>query len=339
MVHRGAILQHSVCDDLRVAFGSRQSGEMTIRAKSGGNGMPQQVCRLCYEVQNSQRSLEALGRQFARGMGVPSVLPKIGRSVKIAETMVGPGRANVALGNVHGGPAVYAPFSTLYHPETGAVLGEKRAGGGAAAVLLPPPNSLASRVCHWTSLAQSQSNQSSSMLKIIRERDAMFKFRLTVMFQELQDFPDVELDELEMELQYVMVEHVQRLAIGKPMTLGASLPGEESSSEEDEGTDNEGGEGGGGDNNNNNKVRREGKKNKEKPFIMCPIRHVRMHYMAATEEGLHEHLSKTKVPLRILVRARRGEAFATAVGNATIGLDKLAAYVSGHLDLDRRLQL
>ena len=51
--------------------------------------------------------------------------------------------------------------------------------------------------------------------------------------------------------------------------------------------------------------------------------------MAATEEGLHEHLSKTKVPLRILVRARRGEAFATAVGNATIGLDKLAAYVSG----------
>ena len=46
-------------------------------------------------------------------------------------------------------------------------------------------------------------------------------------------------------------------------------------------------------------------------------------------QGLHEHLSKTKVPLRVLVRARRGEAFATAVGNATIGLDKLAAYVSG----------
>ena len=128
MVHRGVVLNDSVCDELRVAFGSKQSGEMTIRAKSGGNGMAQKVCRLCYEVQNSQRALEGLGRQYARSMGVPNV-PRI-RSSKMM--MVGPGASNGnANGNVKGGPAVYAPFSKLYGYSIVVLhVVNRRSGGG-----------------------------------------------------------------------------------------------------------------------------------------------------------------------------------------------------------------
>ena len=310
MVHRGVQLQHSVCDDLRVAFGSRQSGEMTVRAKSGGNGMAQKVCRLCYEVQNSQRSLEALGRQYARAMGVPMVPKSIStqKASKMVDTMIGPGRTNLAQGHVHGGPSVYAPYTPLYHPTTGTPLdGRSDGGNGRSGASRLPPGSLTPKQCHWI-----------PMSKVPR---SAYKYRLTFMFHELQDFPDVKLDELEMELQYVMVEHVHRMSIGHPIKLGESTDDlNRRTSDMSSSASSASSASSVADNNN---------KDEDDPFILCPIKHVRMHYVASGEESLHDHVKHHKVPFRILVRARRGEAFATAVGNATIGLERLASHISG----------
>jgi len=160
------------------------------------------------------------------------------------------------------------------------------------------------------------------------------KYRLTFMFHEIQDFPDVELDELEMELQYCMVEHVHRMAIGAPLKLG-----EEQGDQQGGGNGKKGKKGkkgivaqSNGSNGSNGSVfdspEEEEKEEEEEPFILCPIKHVRMHYIASTEAALSDHFNKTKIPLRLLVRARRGEAFATAVGNTSIRLDRLASQVS-----------
>ena len=46
------------------------------------------------------------------------------------------------------------------------------------------------------------------------------QFRITLMFHEIQDFPEIVLDELDIEAQYGMVEHVHSMAVAEPVQLG-----------------------------------------------------------------------------------------------------------------------
>jgi hypothetical protein len=239
------------------------------------------------------------------------------RSSKVLSTVVGPGRSNVSGGLVHGGPAVYAPFSRLYHPESGKYLGDR--------VPQLPPSSLTPKQLYWM--------PTSSIKK------SACKYRIALMFHEVQDFPDVQLDELEMELQYCLVEHVHRMAIGAPIKLGEENEESRSSSNKTRDRNQSVDRTSGGSNVFQPNVSSvsssivpdddsDGVEEEEDSFILCPIKHVRMHYLASGEEGLREYFTKTKVPLRILVRARRGDAFATAMGNTSIKFDRLAAHIS-----------
>ena len=214
----------------------------------------QGVQGLCFEVQNSQRSVEALGRQFAHAMGVPSI-PRF-RTPKIMDSLVGPGKANMTVEQGTGGPAIYLSSGILHRTARRKSISPSKGGhmvskNEESSTYQLPSGSLKPRMCHWLHM--------SDLPK------ASYKFRITLMFHEIQDFPEIVLDELDIEAQYRMVEHVHRMAVAEPVQLG------EIEVEEKNGV----------------KVM--------KPFILCPVRHVRMHYIAATEEALIAHMTKTKV--------------------------------------------
>ncbi len=340
MVHRGVKLDLAVGDELRTAFGNQQSGAKNVRTQASGGGVTHRVCRLCFEVQNSQRSVEALGRQYAHALGVPAC-PRV-RTAKVAEALVGPGRGHVSLDLATGGPPVYLPNSGLYRANSngrtwreGTPDGDQKGSEGpegttrAAAVRgsIPPlpTGSLKPRTLRW--------------IDVHKVPTTAYKYRLTLMFHEIQDFPDVALDKLDMEIQYRMVEHVHRLAISAPVRIGDIVTGTAKAS---------------GSSSRGSRASNSGRSNRSgsmsgssssspsppspsaaeatRPFILCPIKHVRMHYLAASEEGLQHHLTNTKLKARILVRARRGDAAATAQGDATISMAAIANHGSdvGH---------
>ena len=64
----------------------------TSRANAGESSGMHKVCRFCFEIHNSQRSLVALSRQFASALGVPhlplSLLPGIDQTLTRANLKI-----------------------------------------------------------------------------------------------------------------------------------------------------------------------------------------------------------------------------------------------------------
>ena len=106
------------------SYGTVTTSRSSKRGNNASVNSPQQCARHIQQVLQ-------LGSAYLPPLLVLSILA----------TMIGPGRTNVAAGHVHGGPAVYAPFSVLHHPITGTPLHVQRDGS----VPQLPPGSMAAK--------------------------------------------------------------------------------------------------------------------------------------------------------------------------------------------------
>ena len=171
------------------------------RANVGESSGMHKVCRFCFEIHNSQRSLVALSRQFASALGVPhlplSLLPRYRSNTSESESkdqyynsmmqkysmLCGPGKNNKAskrTGEAASSPPTYSAYA--------------RPSGMPP----PPPNSLKPGNLEWVDIQKH------------RSREAVSHYFL---WHELEDVLPHKLPKVHAELQYKFIEHNHRVKI------------------------------------------------------------------------------------------------------------------------------
>ena len=174
-----------------------------VKAKVGESSDMHKVCRPCFEIHNSQRSLVALSRQFALALGVPrlplSLLPghhpdseKISSGDAYYDTMMqkysilcGPGKNNKASKRIGEGAVSAPPTYSAYARPMG--------------MPPPPPNSLKPGNLDWVEVHQGP-------------RDAK-QYRIVFFWHEMEDVLPRKMPKVHAELQYKLVEHVHRIKV------------------------------------------------------------------------------------------------------------------------------
>ena len=160
MTSRGINLGQCVGANLRQTYVN-----LTCSGKSGAASsvlaeQPRLLCRLCFELQNAERSVHALGTQFAASLGVPRKPKSWDR--KVASKMIGPARAAVMENPGDAPPHVYVPHSTCR-------------GGKDQKRLHLPKGSLKAKTMRWSSCS-------------LIPKDA-FVYRIIIMIHELHGLP------------------------------------------------------------------------------------------------------------------------------------------------------